>query len=70
MWLSDHDSVAILFIFYTYLLLPVLFKAHDLKCCLLLEINVFFFQISVFENLHSLDDVLLYHYTRAQQLLY
>lgn len=49
MWLRNHDGVAILFIFYTYLLLPVLFKAHDLKGCLLTEIDMFFVDECVWE---------------------
>lgn len=38
--LCTHDGAAIVFIFYTYFFLSVLFKACDLKCCLLLGTDV------------------------------
>lgn len=39
--LCTHDGAAIVFIFYTYLFSSVLFKAWDLKCCLLLGTDMF-----------------------------
>lgn len=55
---AHHDAVAILFIFYIYLFLFVLFKAHDLKCCLLLEMDMFARTVCL-RALHSLNELLL-----------